>query len=142
MRVSDAEREATAQRLRDAGTTGRLDTDELEGRLGDAYRARTRGELERLTIDLPPAPAAAGAVTPMRRSPNARARLATFIVTNVTCIAIWAASGADGSFWPIWVLLGTGIGLLGTLVRSLLGVEDDDHHLRGPRPPRPPRLPG
>jgi hypothetical protein len=61
-RASDAEREATAQRLRDAAAEGRLDFEELTDRLGRAYDARARAELEPLTADLPaaaPAPAAA-----------------------------------------------------------------------------------
>ena len=45
------------------------------------------------------------------------------------CLAVWAATGA-GSFWPGWVLLGTGIAFGIFLIRFLLGVEDehDDHH--------------
>ena len=31
------------------------------------------------------------------------------------CTAIWAASGAEGSFWPIWVALFALIPLLGTV---------------------------
>jgi hypothetical protein len=30
----------------------------------------------------------------------------------VLCVGIWAASGAHGSFWPIWVLLVTAIALV------------------------------
>jgi len=55
-RASDAEREATAQRLRDAAGEGRLDFEELTDRLGRAYAARTRAELEPLTADLPAGP--------------------------------------------------------------------------------------
>jgi hypothetical protein len=39
---------------------------------------------------------------------------------------VWLVSGAHGSFWPAWVLLGTGIALFSTLVKSVLGVEDHD----------------
>jgi hypothetical protein len=127
-RASDAEREAVAERLRRAAAEGRLDPDELDERLGRAYGARTVGELAPLTEDLPaaavvPAPEPR---TPALRAQHVRARLATFITVNVVCIAIWAASGADGSFWPIWVLLGTGIGVFSTVVKALLGVEEED----------------
>jgi Domain of unknown function (DUF1707)/Cell wall-active antibiotics response 4TMS YvqF len=60
-RASDAEREATVQRLRAAAEEGRLDVEELTGRLDGAYAARTRAELDALTEDLP----AAGAPVPV-----------------------------------------------------------------------------
>jgi hypothetical protein len=144
-RASDAERDATADRLRVAAGDGRLDPEELEERLEAAYAARTVGALAELTKDLPdPRPAAAPPAGPLR-SPQVRARLASFITVNAICIAIWAATGADGYFWPIWVIFGTGIGLFTTLVHTLLGVEDDDedddHRGRLPKPPGPPGLP-
>jgi hypothetical protein len=57
MRASDAERERTALTLRDAATEGRLTLEELAARLERALTATTRGELERLTADLPADPA-------------------------------------------------------------------------------------
>ena len=30
-------------------------------------------------------------------------------IAIVACVAIWLATGAGGSFWPIWVILGSGI---------------------------------
>src|SRR4051794_11512639 len=53
VRASDAEREAAAGVLRAAAAEGRLETEELEGRLATAYAARTRGELTALLADLP-----------------------------------------------------------------------------------------
>jgi hypothetical protein len=41
LRASDADREAVAERLRQAAIEGRLDADELEQRLHVAFRART-----------------------------------------------------------------------------------------------------
>jgi DUF1707 SHOCT-like domain len=52
-RVSDAEREQAAARLRDAAVDGRLTLDELSDRLEQAYGARTAGELEAVVADLP-----------------------------------------------------------------------------------------
>ena len=129
-RASDAEREATADRLRIAGGDGRLDPEELEQRLDAAYGAKTVGELTALTRDLPAAPAPAPAPERPIGSQAVRARLASFIVVNTICIAIWAASGASGGFWPIWVILGTGIGLFATVVRRVLGVEEPERHRR------------
>jgi hypothetical protein len=57
LRASDADREAAVERLRRAALEGRLDSDELEQRIGAAYAARWVGELARLTSDVtPPAP--------------------------------------------------------------------------------------
>jgi hypothetical protein len=53
MRVSDSERERVAQFLRDQALEGRLDHDELDERVGVAYRAKTAGELQDLIEDLP-----------------------------------------------------------------------------------------
>jgi hypothetical protein len=53
LRVSDADRERVAERLRDAAGEGRLSIEELDERLDRAYSARTAGELAELTTDLP-----------------------------------------------------------------------------------------
>jgi hypothetical protein len=141
-RASDAERDAVADRIRVAGGDGRLDPEELEERLEAAYRAKTHGELEVLTNDLPAVPKPPPKRDPAWRDERVREKLAGFIVANLICIGIWAATGANGSFWPAWVLLFTGIGLVSTLVHSALGVEQKRHrHERLPRGPRPPRLP-
>jgi Domain of unknown function (DUF1707) len=121
-RASDSERESVADRLRTAAAEGRLDPDELDERVGQVYAARTHGELARLTADLPvPAPAPAPPESPWK-SEELRRRFAGFLVPNVICNAIWLATGA-GYWWPVWVLLGTGIGLLVTVIHVALGVE-------------------
>ena len=57
LRASDAEREATADRLRQHHTDGRLDQDEFQERLDRCFAAKTVGELAELTRDLPDDPA-------------------------------------------------------------------------------------
>jgi hypothetical protein len=57
LRVSDADREATVVRLREAGGEGRLTLEELAERVEAAEASRTRGELDALTADLPESPA-------------------------------------------------------------------------------------
>lgn len=52
-RASDADREQVVETLREAASEGRLDLDEFEERMTAAYAARTYGELDRLTRDLP-----------------------------------------------------------------------------------------
>jgi hypothetical protein len=53
LRASDADRDAVAERLRQAAVEGRLEPWELEQRLHTALRARTYGELDPLLRDLP-----------------------------------------------------------------------------------------
>ncbi len=53
MRLSDAERDAVADRLGDHYAAGRLTHDELRARLDAAWDARTRGDLPPIFADLP-----------------------------------------------------------------------------------------
>src|SRR6185503_14751000 len=62
VRASDAERDATVNRLREAATEGRLTLEELIDRIEAAANAVTRSELVPLTADLP-ATAAVGVIT-------------------------------------------------------------------------------
>jgi len=52
LRASDAEREQAVQALRTAVSEGRLEVDELDDRLQQAYTVRTRSELEHLIADV------------------------------------------------------------------------------------------
>jgi Domain of unknown function (DUF1707) len=52
-RAADADREVVAERLRIAAGDGRIDLVELDERLGEAYAAKTYGQLEALVADLP-----------------------------------------------------------------------------------------
>ncbi|GAB3496074.1 DUF1707 SHOCT-like domain-containing protein [Amycolatopsis cihanbeyliensis] len=53
LRASDADRERVATFLQQAMSEGRITTVELEERLGAVYAAKTLGELEPVTLDLP-----------------------------------------------------------------------------------------
>ena len=53
LRVSDADRERTAELLREHHAAGRLTAEEFEDRLELAFAARTRGDLDDLLADLP-----------------------------------------------------------------------------------------
>ncbi|HXP57381.1 MAG TPA: DUF1707 domain-containing protein [Streptosporangiaceae bacterium] len=61
IRASDAERDATVERLRDAAGEGRLTLEEFSDRMEQASTARTRSELDQLLTDLPAAGVAAPA---------------------------------------------------------------------------------
>ena len=47
---------------------------------------------------------------------------------NAMCIAIWLASGTDGSFWPVWVM-----------IISAFRLAQDAWRLLGPAPGPPQR---
>jgi class 3 adenylate cyclase len=109
IRASDADRERVVKRLREHYGAGRLSEDDLSERVDAAYDVPTVSELEVLTADLPSAAPRQG----RRRSAletSVRTHLTTYLLVNLMLIGIWAASGA-GYFWPIWPILGWGIGL-------------------------------
>jgi Domain of unknown function (DUF1707)/Cell wall-active antibiotics response 4TMS YvqF len=68
VRASDAERDATIERLSAATGEGRLTLAEFSQRMERATAARTRAELDRLVGDLPAEPGAAGTAV-AERSP-------------------------------------------------------------------------
>src|SRR5260221_14542020 len=53
IRASDQDRDRTATMLREHHAVGRLDAEEFNERLDKAFSAKTMGELEALTADLP-----------------------------------------------------------------------------------------
>jgi hypothetical protein len=63
IRASDAERDATVERLRDAAGEGRLTLEEFSDRMEQATAARTRTELDQLVTDLPAAATGGGTGT-------------------------------------------------------------------------------
>ena len=131
LRASDEQRDRAATELREHFAAGRLTDDELSERLDAAYAARTEGELQALRRDLPALPATRAQTRAELAERRARARrslvqeVAGSLTPFLICVAIWAASGADGSFWPIWVALPAVIVLIRGGVR-LLGDPDDD----------------
>ena len=53
LRASDADRERTAQLLREHHAVGRLTAEEFNGRIEQVFQARTIGDLDALLADLP-----------------------------------------------------------------------------------------
>jgi hypothetical protein len=118
LRVSDQQRERAVQDIREHFAAGRLTEDELSDRVQAAYSAQTERELMAQLADLPKLPA-----TPAEQKAEIVARrrhLQRRLVQEagggmggfLICTAIWAASGASGFFWPIFVALGVVIPLL------------------------------
>src|SRR4051812_48034234 len=91
LRASDADREAAAERLRQACLEGRLDSDELDGRLGEAYAARWTADLQRLTADVtpaaPPAPPVPYGYQPQRAVPETNG----LAIASLTAGILWLA---------------------------------------------------
>ncbi|MCF7550199.1 DUF1707 domain-containing protein [Pseudonocardia sp. WMMC193] len=67
LRISDADREAAAQRLHTAMAEGRITLDELEERLTVVYAAKTFADLEPPLADLPGAAVAPSVAVPARK---------------------------------------------------------------------------
>ena len=108
LRASDADRERAVELLRHHYGAGRLTDEELSERVEEAYGVKTTSELDALLADMP-----RRRVSRKRRSglaTSVRIHLRIYLVVNLMLIGIWAASGA-GYFWPIWPILGWGIGL-------------------------------
>jgi hypothetical protein len=111
IRASDAEREHAAEGLREHYAAGRLDADELGERLEAVYQAKTVAELERLATDLPalpPSPTVRRADLETRRPELGRRlvqRTGGSLSPFIICAVIWLASGADGGFWPAFLLI-------------------------------------
>jgi DUF1707 SHOCT-like domain len=104
MLVADADRTTAADEMRRHYDSGRLTLDEFESRLAEVHTARTRGDLEQAFRQLP------------RTEPPASLRLRDrrwsslalqYGLVNAVCILVWLVSGAQGDFWPKWVLVGT-----------------------------------
>ena len=120
LRVGDADREQVADQLAEHHAAGRLTIAELEDRLTTVWSARTGDELAATLVDLPTQPRAAQPA-PSRHSYLILAGLPTQLISYLAVIAglwlIWALTGA-GYPWPIWPMLGWGLGLLGGRFRT------------------------
>jgi hypothetical protein len=106
LRASDADRDAVAERLREAAVEGRLEPEELEQRLHAALRARTYGDLNGLLADLPARP-----VSWERRGSGVRpaawtavAVAARVLATLVLVMVVLAVVVLIAAWWVGWAL--------------------------------------
>jgi hypothetical protein len=131
MRASDADRERTAELLREHHAVGRLTAEEFAERLEKVFAAKTRGELDALLSDLPaidlyqlPAasirPASRAVVRPRSRGgsglnrrgdgpilPGSAAGWLTWTAASSLLLVIWLGLGiaSGGAAWLPWFLL-------------------------------------
>jgi hypothetical protein len=119
-RAGDREREATAGDLGQALAQGYLDMAEYEDRVRTAFGAHSTGELRLLVADLP--------VHQLRRNDprrhaarhtaarmSVRLHLAAYMLMVVVVLTVWLAvalSGGAWYFWPVWPIVGAGIGIV------------------------------
>jgi hypothetical protein len=116
MRASDADRDRVAAALREHCAQGRIDVDELNDRLDGVYSARTLGDLQKITDDLPeedlyelPVPAWHRS-TPARRTgaglslPAVPGSWAAYTTVNLICIVVWMITAVSTGVWYPWWL--------------------------------------
>jgi Domain of unknown function (DUF1707) len=111
-RVGDADRNRTADLLKEAHAAGYLTLEEADERLGAALAARTRGELDRLVVDLPPEwKASQGhgrrpATPPGRQRPASPPELTWLLPLLVVVAAVVVLALLTRGFWFFpWPLL-------------------------------------
>ncbi len=127
LRASNDDRQRVLDQLQAQYVAGRLTSEELEERIERGVAARTLGDLDALVADLPDAGASSADRTSPRRSrPSShwghrqfghdgekglRAHAISYLLVMALLVAIWALTTPGGYFWPVWPMLGWGIGL-------------------------------
>jgi Domain of unknown function (DUF1707) len=112
MRAADADRERVAEQLRSAHADGRLDLTEYEERVQQAWAARTYGDLDALTVDLPQArPSTPTVSSEVRRSHQrgqqspGRVTVTAWAGASLINLVIWAVVCLSTVSWiyPWWI---------------------------------------
>ena len=119
LRASDADRERTAQLLREHHAVGRLTAEEFEVRLGQVFQARTLGELDVLLADLPAIdlyqlpsagirPTRRGGSGPRGSGPSTRVRRPALPARDVPGIAWASATALAVVLWVVFAIAAGG----------------------------------
>ena len=130
VRAGDRDRERTASQLGQALSQGYLVFDEYDSRLQAAFAAHTTAELRQLVADLPLAQLRRN--DPERQASRRRAarlgvriHLGAYLAMVVIVLTVWLAVGLTAGawyFWPIWPILGAGIGVISHAIPVRLAV--------------------
>lgn len=132
LRASDEDRERVATELRDAHAEGRLTVEEFGERLDAVYAAKTYGELEPITRDLPRQRAASAGEAVPARPDDARHGLRALpasvrgtLGTSVLLIGIWGITclGSGSLIYP-WFVWPVGFLWLATVAGVVSGKHD------------------
>jgi len=89
LRASDADREATVDRLRVAAMEGRISSEELEARIQSAYSSQFCSELSRLTEDVTPPPPPAVTVGRPEFVQSSTRSVNPFAIASLVCAVAW-----------------------------------------------------
>jgi hypothetical protein len=124
MRASDQDRDKVAAVLREHMAAGRLTADELEERLDSTYKAKTMGDLQLVTQDLPEEDLHQRPVPSYQRSHSVpasyrrqrggglyqsglRVAWGSWASVSMICTLIWVLTMVGNASWeypwPIWV---------------------------------------
>jgi hypothetical protein len=128
IRASDADRDRTAEFLREHLAAGRLTTEEFQERLDKAYAAKTLGELDELLADLPgidlyklpdaglPRHRGRNGIPPLpwlMAPGRVSAAWGSWFTASLIAFVVWLLSGHPGNLWFLWVAGPYGVVLLG-----------------------------
>lgn len=138
-RIGDVDRERTAAQLGLALSQGYLDFPEYEARMNDAFAVGTAVELSTLIADLPQA---IRRHDPQRQAEQVRAaklgmrlHVGAYLAMVVIVLTVWAATAIFAGttyFWPVWPILGAGIGVASHVLPVKLGLKTPCPDLWGP----------
>ncbi|WNV75792.1 DUF1707 domain-containing protein [Geodermatophilus sp. DSM 44513] len=128
LRVSDPERAAVQERLRRAVGAGQLDLHEFDTRVQAVWAARTRGDLARVTRDLPEPPPAAPPPPPLDRwfsddDAGTAMRVLAVVWASIAAVnlLVWGlVSVTNDDVYPWWIWLSVPGGAL--LVLYVVGI--------------------
>lgn len=112
LRIGDLERTQVCDQLSHHYGLGRLDAEEVEHRLGLAMRARTAGDLSRLTRDLP-VDGPTARPSPTRSAASAVVATVVLITSFGLCMLMILGSTFIDPGWAFGALLGGTIAVIG-----------------------------
>lgn len=125
LRASDQDRHVVTSILGDAYAEGRLDPEEYQERLDKALTVRTLGEVTPLVQDIwlvgRPTGRPAAPRSGLERGLDVAvgAGIGTWLLVAVVTNVIWLVTSIGsgfGYYWPIWPMLGVGIGVVATFI--------------------------
>jgi uncharacterized protein DUF1707/2TM domain-containing protein len=118
LRAGDLDRQRTVHIIGRAVTHGYLELDEYDSRLRSAYAAQTTADLQELVTDLPVSRLAGIERREARRAAarlSVRLHLAAYLLMVAAVLTVWLAvalSAGAWYFWPVWPIMGAGIGVV------------------------------